>query len=163
MLKYTNKGITFAEIPDEICFTYSISNCDGLCEGCHSAELRGDSGNVLDIDIWYDLSRNTPLGITCVCFLGEGAKDPDYVEQWIAIMQRIRIMYPNLKIAVYSGKTAINEELAKYVDYYKVGPYIAAAGPLNKRTTNQRLYLINHKDNTREDITYKFWVNENEI
>ena len=36
-------------------------------------------------------------------------------------------------------------------DYVKVGPYKKEFGPLNERTTNQRLYYH------REDITSRFW------
>jgi hypothetical protein len=37
----------------------------------------------------------------------------------------------------------------------KIGPYIEQKGPLNKESTNQRLYEI--KNGEKFDITYKFW------
>lgn len=59
--------------------------------------------------------------------------------------------------AWYSGKNDFPEgfEPAAF-DYVKIGPYIPERGPLNKETTNQRLYRIK-ADGTREDITYRFW------
>ena len=41
---------------------------------------------------------------------------------------------------MYSGRQEMNKYLATLVDYYKVGPYIAEAGPMDKKTTNQRFY-----------------------
>lgn len=161
MIKYIDKAITFAEIPDEVCLTYNISNCDGLCEGCHSPELRGDSGSAL-VEVLLEDLRSYGNSITCVCFLGEGAKNPNYEEEWTDIFTTIRQFFPNLKIGMYSGKTEINWLLCDYLDYYKVGPYIAALGPLNSRTTNQRLYAIQRPTKEKIDITYKFWGNDNE-
>ena len=54
----------------------------------------------------------------------------------------------------------------RYFDYLKIGPYIAKHGPLNKKTTNQRLYEIEREydpvsfeciKTERKDITFKFW------
>ena len=42
-------------------------------------------------------------------------------------------------------------------DYVKIGPYMEEFGPLNKETTNQRLYKITKPDNKIDDITYMFW------
>jgi anaerobic ribonucleoside-triphosphate reductase activating protein len=41
-------------------------------------------------------------------------------------------------------------------DYIKIGPYLQHLGPLNKPTTNQRLYKNTHND-AWEDITSRFW------
>ena len=43
------------------------------------------------------------------------------------------------------------------IDYVKVGPYKEDLGPLNKRTTNQRLYKM--VDGVKIDITERFWKN----
>ncbi len=46
----------------------------------------------------------------------------------------------------------------KAFDYVKVGPYDEKKGPINKPTTNQRMYEVNHnRQDSLEDITYKFW------
>jgi anaerobic ribonucleoside-triphosphate reductase activating protein len=44
----------------------------------------------------------------------------------------------------------------KDFDYIKIGPFIKHLGPLNKPTTNQRLYRQN-ETGTFEDITSLFW------
>ena len=152
MIKYTNSAVTFAEIPDEISLSISISNCDGLCEGCHSAELRNNIGNSLLDDIHKLIQNNR--GISCVCFLGESGKTSNAREKLIEIIETIRKNYPKLKIALYSGRNYIDIDLLQYLNYYKVGPYIAALGPLNNKNTNQRLYKI--VDNKMYDITNKF-------
>ena len=52
----------------------------------------------------------------------------------------------------------------KNFDIIKLGPYIEELGPLNNKTTNQRMYKVayNHYDDGTsgyelEDITHKFW------
>ena len=160
MLKFVDKKITFEEIPDEISLCYSISNCDGLCEGCHSAELRDDIGTPLAGCIFDDAAELRTLGVTCICLLGEGAKDKSNKSELIAILKQLRTLFPELKLALYSGKIEMDKELCPYLDYYKVGPYIASCGPLNSRTTNQKLYKIVSK--TITDITFKFWEDDYE-
>ena len=34
----------------------------------------------------------------------------------------------------------MNDELSQLLDYYKIGPFIPKYGPLNEKTTNQRMY-----------------------
>ena len=72
-------------------------------------------------------------------------------EALLNIAQYIRREFPNLKTALYSGRVDVEDEIYDYFDYVKVGPYIESLGPLNSKTTNQRLYK------NKEDITYKFW------
>jgi len=49
--------------------------------------------------------------------------------------------YPDLKVGWYSGRNKLPENFdLSNLDYYKLGPYKAECGPLNKRTTNQRYY-----------------------
>ena len=48
------------------------------------------------------------------------------------------------------------ESLRESLDYLKLGPYLAALGPLNSRDTNQRFYRVNPKRGT-EDETFRFW------
>lgn len=69
----------------------------------------------------------------------------------------MRNIHPELKLAWYSGRTIISKNLMKHLfDYIKVGPYISHLGPLNKPTTNQRLYKKVGYDQW-EDITSRFW------
>ena len=48
------------------------------------------------------------------------------------------------------------------LDYVKLGPYLKHLGPLKSPSTNQRLYLVQHRRNTEPgnilmDLTPKFW------
>lgn len=75
----------------------------------------------------------------------------DDIAQLIKIM---RLKFPYLKWAMYSGRQVMNEELSQLLDYYKIGPFIPKRGPLNEKTTNQRMYK---KVNGQWiDITYRF-------
>ena len=152
--------ITFAEIPDEICLSFNISNCQNNCIGCHSAELRKDIGTELSPELLTDLiSKND--GITCVLFLGEG-KDQ---ETLISLAETVK--KAGLKVALYSGRVTeeIEDCLWNTFDYIKAGPYIEEFGPLNKETTNQRLFIIIKEKDIfkKQDITFKFWRKNGEV
>lgn len=143
-------SVVFSEIPDEITIAFNISNCQNCCVGCHSPYLQKDLGEELTQErLGSYIEKNS--GITCVCFMGEG-KDQ---EALINLASYIHDVYPNIKVALYSGRQEVEEPIYDVFDYVKVGPYIEEFGPLNFRTTNQRLYK--KFGDTWEDITYKFW------
>lgn len=158
MIKYKTDTVqvVFEEIPDEVTLAIEITNCPGMCVGCHSPWLRDDIGDELTPDKLFELIDSNK-GITCVCFMGEG-KDPEALK-WLAM--NVCERYPYIKTALYSGRTEVEPEYDSFFDYIKVGPYIPEFGPLNSDTTNQRLYRINvHVGNNkaeRVDITSKFW------
>lgn len=158
MIKYKTDTVqvVFEEIPDEVTLAIEITNCPGMCVGCHSPWLRDDIGDELTPDKLFELI-DANKGITCVCFMGEG-KDPEALK-WLAMDVRVR--YPHIKTALYSGREEVEEELYLYFNYVKVGPYIPEKKALNFETTNQRLYeVVAHMDDGRvekKDITYKFW------
>lgn len=150
MLKYIPEDIsvTFAEIPDEICLCINISNCPHRCPGCHSQYLQKDIGSELTEDILSDII-NKNKGVTCVVFMG-GDSDKESLKNFGAFIKS-----KNLKSAWYSGESSLSiDNYRESFDYIKVGPYIKELGPLNVKTTNQRMYSLN---NNTEDITYKFW------
>jgi anaerobic ribonucleoside-triphosphate reductase activating protein len=61
-----------------------------------------------------------------------------------------------VRTAWYSGRKELPPEInPAHFDYLKTGPYDAACGPLNVRTTNQRLYRVEQGQLT--DITSRFW------
>ena len=96
-------------------------------------------------------------GVNCFLFMGEGNDR----ETLIRLANYVKENY-NLDIALYSGRDKVEYEFLKIFDYIKTGPYIEMYGPLNKETTNQRLYKITHpKDSDVEfitqDITEMFW------
>ena len=166
MIKYKpdTVSVVFEEVPDYVTLAIEITNCPGHCEGCHSPWLREDIGEELTPEILDDLIRKN-RGVNCICFMGEG-KDPEALKR-LAFSIHLRSDYP-YKVALYSGREEVEDEYNAYFDFIKVGPYIPTKGPLNKETTNQRLYQITRNFNEeagkveiiREDITYKFWRKE---
>jgi anaerobic ribonucleoside-triphosphate reductase activating protein len=148
MIKYIPEltDIVLEEIPDRVTMAVEISNCRGSCIGCHSPFLKQDIGVELTPDAVDRLIADN-FGVNCFLLLGEG-KDP---EALLRIAEHLRVHHPDLERAVYSGRPEVEPEIYAAFDYVKVGPYVAELGPLNERTTNQRLY------HHGEDITFRFW------
>ena len=158
-MKYTGTEITFAEVPDEITLCINISNCPCHCKGCHSPYLAEDIGEELTEHSLHKLISSNE-GITCVAFMG-GDSNPKEVDRLADIVQ---VCY-GLKAAWYSGRQELSSDInLQWFDFVKLGPYIEELGPLNSRTTNQRMYKVvytYYDDGTSgyelDDITYKFW------
>ena len=148
MLKYVPEltDTVIEEIPDRVTLAIEISNCRGNCPGCHSPFLKDDIGEELTPAVIDKLVADN-YGINCFLFLGEGRDN----EMLLTLARYIRNTYPALEIAVYSGRDKVEEEYFDAFDFVKTGPYVEALGPLNKRTTNQRLYYHG------KDITSRFW------
>ena len=157
MIKYVPEmtNVVLEEIPDRLTLAIDISNCTGLCEGCHSPFLRRDVGVELTPEAIDSLIAGN-FGIHCFLFLGEG-------NDHAALMSAanyVRRAYPSLALGLYSGRESVEEDVWELFDYVKIGPFRPSCGPLNKTTTNQRLYRILHNaDGTRtvDDITARFW------
>lgn len=139
-------NVVLEEIPDRVTLAVEISNCQGNCIGCHSPFLKNDVGEELTEDV-VDTLISDNFGVNCFLLLGEG-RDPDAVRK---LALHLRKAHPSLETAIYSGRKAVEDELFDLFDYVKVGPFILEYGPLNKETTNQKLYYH------REDITSRFW------
>ena len=148
MIKYLPglTDIVLEEIPDRVTLAVEITNCQGSCPGCHSPFLRKDIGEELTEEA-LDALLDDNFGVNCLLFLGEG-NDRDAL---LRLAAHIRKSRPGLELALYSGRTSVEKEITEMFDYVKIGPYIAERGPLNERTTNQRLYRRG------EDITSRFW------
>ena len=157
MLKYVNTGVVFQEIPDEVTLAINISNCPCRCPGCHSPYLWEDIGLPLDTDAIDDFVEKYGHDVTCIAFMG-GDNEPANVEM---LAQYIHENHPLYHVAWYSGRLRLPSSIHKTeFDYIKIGPYIKHLGPLNRPTTNQRLFRRKN-DNTFEDITSRFWQNVN--
>ena len=149
-MKYFTQGIVFSEIPDEITLELGISNCPFRCEGCHSPFLQKDIGTELTLEILKELIEDNN-GISCVLFSGGS---PNEVEN---VCYYVRIFYPNIKTAWYTGIETIPTDLnLDYFDYIKVGAYKKDLGDLRNPNTNQKLYKKD-KNGKLENITYRFW------
>lgn len=152
MLKYLYHKEIFREIPDEISLGISISGCQIRCKGCHSRELWEDKGKPLT---WSSLNAliNIHKGITCLVLLG-GEHDIDALTELFYHARRY------VKTAWYCGLEEIPKDhqgILQYLDYIKLGPYKEELGGLDKLTTNQKLYSLEHfgDDNILHDITHK--------
>ena len=160
MLKYVDTMVTFSEVPNEITLCINISNCKCHCKGCHSAYLAEDIGEELTCKKLEELIQANK-GITCVSFMG-GDINPIEIE---SLAKYIKSFYPELKVSWYSGKQELPKHFdLKWFNFIKLGPYIEELGPLNSKTTNQRMYEVAklyYEDGTSgyelEDITHKFW------
>ena len=148
MLKYIPSltDTVIEEIPRRVTLAVEITNCRGNCPGCHSPFLRRDIGEELTEQIIEALIADN-FGINCFLFLGEGS-DPDAL---LHLARHIKSAHPGMETAVYSGREHVEDTFFEVFDYVKVGPYVESLGPLNKDTTNQRLYYH------RQDITSYFW------
>ena len=146
MIKYVPgmTSVVIEEIPDRVTLAVDISNCQGNCVGCHSPFLKTDVGDPLTEEV-IDALVAANFGVDCFLFLGEGRDLP----RLLSLAEHVRSK--GLLVALYSGRTEVEEEIYAAFDYVKVGPYRPECGPLNERSTNQRLYYH------REDITHRFW------
>lgn len=152
-MKYVNTGVVFQEVPDEVTLSINISNCPCHCMGCHSEYLWEDIGEPLNVMSLGMMLKEYGHDITCVAFMG-GDATPAEVD---ALASWVRKNYPQLKIAWYSGRALQSKDIRlENFDYIKLGPYVESCGPLNRKTTNQRMYKVS-ADKTLKDITKQFW------
>lgn len=148
-IRYESSLVTFTEVPDEISLCLNITGCPCHCKGCFEPWLAEDTGKVLNYAVLKAEIDSHPH-ISCLCFMGGDR----YHQQIIELIIKVKKDYPSLKIAMYSGLTDFDKELSKYLDYYKVGPFIEECGPMNKKMTNQRFFK--KVENGWQNITYKF-------
>ncbi len=155
MIKYVPEmtSVVVEEIPDRLALAIEISNCRGNCVGCHSPFLQKDIGEELDEETIDGLVADN-FGIDCFLFLGEGRDQ----ESLLRLAAHVRSL--GLKAALYSGRDKVEDEVFLAFDYVKVGPYVEKLGPLDARTTNQRLYRVTRDASggySLEDLTPRFW------
>ena len=90
-----------------------------------------------------------------------------FLDQETLISLAETVKKAGLKVALYSGRVTeeIEDCLWNTFDYIKAGPYIEEFGPLNKETTNQRLFKIKKEKDIfkKQDITFKFWRKNGEV
>lgn len=164
MIKYVPEmtSVVMEEIPDKVTLAVDISNCTGLCEGCHSPFLRTDIGLELTPERVESMLTDN-FGVNCFLFLGEGNDH----QALMSLASYIRSAHPSLALAIYSGRETVEDDMFLAFDYVKVGPYRPSCGPLNNPSTNQRLYHVIRKPAglsssgdsgyVLEDITPRFW------
>ena len=91
MIKYVPEmtSVVMEEIPDKVTLAVDISNCTGLCEGCHSPFLRKDVGEELTPEA-VDSMLSDNFGVNCFLFLGEG-NDPEALMKITAYIRYVRL------------------------------------------------------------------------
>lgn len=154
MIKYVNHDIVFQEYPDEVTLAINLSLCPNHCPGCHSAFLAENLGDELTAERLLALAGDYAAEITCVGFQG-GDNDPMALS---LLADALRTAFPAIKVGWYSGRQELPEGYPVHkFDYVKLGPWTAALGPLNSRTTNQRFYRVDRTSGALTDITSRFW------
>lgn len=154
MIKFVDTKIVFQEVPDEVSLAINLSNCPCHCKGCHSPYLAEDIGEDLTIERLTQLATEAE-GITCVCFMG-GDSDTEMLNRLAKWVQDEL----DLEVAWYSGRDELSEHIdISHFDYIKLGHYDEEKGPLNKPTTNQRMYKVVDSPwgIVFNDITNRFW------
>ena len=152
MLKYYNFDIVFQEIPNEVTLAVNLTNCPNRCKGCHSPHLQKDIGEVFEEEVIVSLVDKYHSAITCFCFMG-GDNDPERVAE---LANFIRLYYPSIKVAWYSGCNQLPEGLDKNAfQYIKLGGYNEKLGNLQSKTSNQLLFAV-QQDGSMSDISYLF-------
>lgn len=152
-MKYVNTGIVFQEIPDEVTLSINISSCPVHCPACHSKYLWEDIGEPLTALSLGQLLGEYGDDITCVAFMG-GDGSPADVNRLAAW---VRQHYPALRVAWYSGRGVLAPDIDRAnFDFIKLGPYVESRGPINRDTTNQRMFRVG-RGGALIDITKKFW------
>ena len=148
MLKYESTLIAFTEVPDEISLCINLTCCPCRCKECFEPWLRQDYGSILSFESIRQMRLTNPH-VSCICFMGGDNDHKSLYELCARIREELK-----LKTAVYSGLDSWDATLAEELDYYKVGSYQPARGPLNNPNTNQRLYK--YINNEWIDITNRF-------
>lgn len=158
MLKYLYVKELFSEIPQEISLGISITGCKIHCKGCHSKELWNDIGRPLTVERLNEILDKHD-GVTCLLLLGGEHDISTLTELFYHAHKRV-------KTAWYSGLDKIPDSqqgILHYLDYYKIGRYKQDLGGLDSKTTNQRLYKIEHQGDGNyweTDITYLLQKND---
>ena len=142
-MKLFANSITFKEVPNMVCRSFSISNCGGDCPFCHSPELKDDIGEEFTNEILENFFKIDKDTVECYVFLGDG-QDPE------RMLELLKLCKENgFKTCLYIGRNTTNWKYLRYLDYLKLGSYINDLGGLECPTTNQIMYKI-------ENITNKF-------
>lgn len=154
-MKYVDTKVVFSELPNEITLAINISGCPCACHGCHSSYLAEDIGVPLTCE---ELSRliQANRGITAVSFMGGDANPADInrFAHWVKTQT-------NLLVGWYSGRQQLAHEIElSNFNFIKLGPYIAALGPLNSPTTNQRMYEVTVLKETDADGNPVYALND---
>lgn len=155
MIKYLRSDIVMQEIPNEISLAFEITNCPYRCKNCHTPELQKDIGEELTIEILKSSIENNSIDnkplISCVLFLGGDHHKTELIE-----LLKVCKEY-NLKTALYTGNSVLDKDIAKWLDYIKLGSYVEELGNLKSEKTNQVLLTIQEWINSQADLPKEYY------
>ena len=156
-LKYLGYSVVFQEVPDEVTLVINVSGCPHKCVGCHSKYLWEYNGNYVSDDLNYLIEKYESL-VTCICFMGGDQNQVELANLLVKIKQH------KLKTALYTGidsMSNLNTEVLRNLDYCKIGHYNAVCGGLDNPNTNQKMFKWNWRESKWNNITHKFWKENN--
>jgi anaerobic ribonucleoside-triphosphate reductase activating protein len=130
-MKYVRKGMSISLVPDKMSLYFEMSNCPLLCKGCHTPELRKDTGFPLTPEKLSEMLRWYAPYTDVIVFLGEGVVSEELTEL-------LRVCKDaGHETCLYTGRLGVAPSVMRYLDYLKTGPYIERCGGLEAEGTNQ--------------------------
>lgn len=166
-----HKGVTLTEIPGRIAVFFEVGNCQNVCIGCHSPELRENVEshcypNMTILDIVDYVKDQYKKGANAVVFMGGLNNAGVSIIKLRKLCMELYSM--GVDIGIYDGSPDVDLEdiIPIFLDYHvgdgepdcilkwiKTGSYIIKNGGLDSPTTNQRFY---------EKIGYMVWEDKTE-
>ena len=137
-------GITLQELPNMISFYIQFSECHIQCEGCHSNYLWGTYDNYKSLNWIVDKAKSArEQGADAIILFGDVNNNISPLN-YFKLCENLADILP---ICVYSGADTLVDSLGnldtlRYIKWIKLGHYSKTAGPLDSKTTNQRIYLV---------------------
>jgi len=142
--------IGLQEVPNEISLIIPIAGCSRNCKGCHSPEYRDASNGVqLTNTLYLELLDKYRNKVSCICFFAG-----EFEVEHLLLEARRR----GFNTALYSGYDKLWDipwGIMDKLDYLKLGYYNEDLGGLDKKSTNQKMYMVT--GDGLEDITHEFW------
>lgn len=154
-MKYTETKIVYREFPDEVTLAFNISGCPFACPGCHTPKLQTDIGTELTKEnLIKEINKHINF-ITCIGFMG-GDADVGYINSLCGEISEHYKTIKKVKFGIYSGSSKLDDvigNMSPMFDYVKVGPFVEKLGPIDSKTSNQKMYRRNPSTSRYEDIT----------
>lgn len=144
-----------------------ISGCGIHCRNCHNQETWSFNSGILFTEetmqeLLYDLSRSYIKGCT---LSGGHPLDPLNAPEVLKIVKRVKMVFPNKDIWVYSGyeweniiKDETLREIMKYTDILVDGPYIDELRDVSlafRGSSNQRIIDVQKSLSSNQVILWK--------
>lgn len=135
------KGVTLAELPNQIAVYFEIGGCIQNCPNCHSPyhQTQGIPTTLHDLTLYTKDQK--AKGATAALLMG-GTTSQYLTKQ--NLKKVIDALARLLPVGLYSGAEDdafffTNQNLS----WYKTGSYIDTLGGLTSKTTNQKFYQRN--------------------